>query len=137
QRDPDFLDEQQASDHERENQAVETLDPGEETGQSAPTLTDLTSHRTNILPHRQPSLEVAYDGAVEMRRMPIVTRGLSTSVDGFIAGADDSPEQPLGVGGERLFDWFEDGDTPSRYYPSGRAVPGGDAHAGAPGAARP
>jgi len=52
--------------------------------------------------------------------MPILTTGLSTSVDGFIAGADDSPEQPLGVGGERLFEWFEDGDTPSRYYPSFR-----------------
>ncbi len=49
--------------------------------------------------------------------MPIVTTGLSTSVDGFIAGADDSPEQPLRVGGDRLFKWFGDGDTPSRYYP--------------------
>ena len=48
--------------------------------------------------------------------MPIVTTGLSTSVDGFIAGADDSPEQPLGVGGDRLFKWFGDGDTPSRLY---------------------
>jgi len=40
------------------------------------------------------------------------------SLDGFIAGPDDSPEQPLGVGGDRLFDWFTDGDTPSRWYPS-------------------
>lgn len=47
-----------------------------------------------------------------------IMTGLSTSLDGFIAGADDSPEQPLGVGGERLFNWFGDGDTPSRYYPS-------------------
>jgi hypothetical protein len=41
----------------------------------------------------------------------------STSLDGCIAGADDRPEQPLGVGGDRLFTWFSDGDTPSRYYP--------------------
>jgi dihydrofolate reductase len=41
----------------------------------------------------------------------------STSLDGCIAGADDRPEQPLGVGGDRLFRWFSDGDTPSRYYP--------------------
>lgn len=50
--------------------------------------------------------------------MTMVTTRLSTSVDGFIAGADDSPEQPLGVGGDRLFKWLSDGDTPSRYYPS-------------------
>jgi dihydrofolate reductase len=43
---------------------------------------------------------------------------LSTSLDGFIAGIDDSPEQPLGVGGDRLFNWLRDGDTPSRIYPS-------------------
>jgi hypothetical protein len=49
--------------------------------------------------------------------MAIVT-ALSTSVDGFVAGADDSSEQPLGVGGVRLFKWFGDGDAPSRYYPS-------------------
>jgi dihydrofolate reductase len=51
--------------------------------------------------------------------MTVVT-GVSTSLDGFIAGADDSQQQPLGTGGERLFDWFRDGDTPSRYYPSFR-----------------
>ncbi len=50
----------------------------------------------------------------------MITTGLSTSLDGFIAGADDSPDQPLGVGGDRLFNWFGDGDTPSRYYPSFR-----------------
>jgi len=50
--------------------------------------------------------------------MTIVVASHSTSVDGFIAGADDSPERPLGVGGDRLFDWLGDGDTPSRFYPS-------------------
>ena len=50
----------------------------------------------------------------------MITTGLSTSLDGFIAGPDDDPERPLGMGGERLFKWFEDGDTPSRFYPSFR-----------------
>jgi dihydrofolate reductase len=49
--------------------------------------------------------------------MTKVVTAHSTSLDGCIAGADDSPEQPLGVGGGRLFTWFSDGDTPSRYYP--------------------
>jgi dihydrofolate reductase len=50
----------------------------------------------------------------------LVTADLSTSLDGFIAGIDDSPEHPLGIGGDPLFDWFSDGDTPSRHYPSFR-----------------
>jgi len=40
-----------------------------------------------------------------------VLAGFSISLDGFIAGPNDSPEQPLGEGGERLFEWFFDGDT--------------------------
>lgn len=28
---------------------------------------------------------------------------LSTSLDGFIAGTEDGMEQPLGIGGDRLF----------------------------------
>jgi dihydrofolate reductase len=48
--------------------------------------------------------------------MTKVITGLSTSIDGFIAGPDDSPELPLGVGGDRLFRWFRDGDVPSRFY---------------------
>lgn len=49
--------------------------------------------------------------------MTSVVTGHSNSLDGFIAGADDSSERPLGVGGDRLFDWFRDGDTPSWFYP--------------------
>lgn len=49
--------------------------------------------------------------------MTNVLTALSTSLDGFIAGADDRPEQPLGVGGDRLFSWLSDGDTPSRFNP--------------------
>ena len=40
-----------------------------------------------------------------------VIAGFSTSLDGFIAGPNDSPEQPLGEGGEQLFEWFFSGDT--------------------------
>jgi hypothetical protein len=50
--------------------------------------------------------------------MTSVMTGLSTSVDGFIAGPEDGVGQPLGVGGDRLFDWFTDGDTQSRHYPT-------------------
>ncbi len=36
------------------------------------------------------------------------------SLDGFIAGPNDGPEQPLGEGGERLFAWYSAGDTEYR-----------------------
>jgi dihydrofolate reductase len=31
---------------------------------------------------------------------------ISVSIDGYVAGPDDSPEQPLGRGGEALHDWI-------------------------------
>ena len=40
-----------------------------------------------------------------------VATGLSMSLDGFIAGPNDGPGQPLGEGGERLFEWFSTGET--------------------------
>jgi dihydrofolate reductase len=57
--------------------------------------------------------------------MAKVIVGLSVSLDGYIAGPDDGPEQPLGKGGTRLFDWYFDGDTPVRHYQaaSSRGVP--------------
>jgi dihydrofolate reductase len=36
---------------------------------------------------------------------------LSVSLDGFIAGPNDSPENGLGDGGDRLFKWYASGDT--------------------------
>jgi len=36
---------------------------------------------------------------------------LSMSLDGFIAGPNDNPENGLGDGGERLFKWYSSGDT--------------------------
>jgi dihydrofolate reductase len=44
---------------------------------------------------------------------------MSTSVDGFIAGPDDSAEHGLGVGGERLHAWLADGGAdPASYRPA-------------------
>ncbi len=36
---------------------------------------------------------------------------LSMSLDGFIAGPNDGPENGLGDGGDRLFAWYSNGDT--------------------------
>lgn len=36
---------------------------------------------------------------------------LSMSLDGFIAGPNDSPENGLGDGGDALFQWYSSGDT--------------------------
>jgi dihydrofolate reductase len=52
--------------------------------------------------------------------MSKVFAALAASVDGYITGPDPSPEQPLGVGGDQLFDWYRDGDTPSARSPSFR-----------------
>lgn len=35
----------------------------------------------------------------------------SVSLDGFVAGPNDSPENPLGDGGKKLFEWYFSGDT--------------------------
>jgi len=43
-----------------------------------------------------------------------VRTGLSVSLDGFIAGPNDGPEAPMGVGGERLLAWYAVGDTKFR-----------------------
>jgi dihydrofolate reductase len=37
---------------------------------------------------------------------------MSMSLDGFIAGPDDNREQPIGVGGERLFAWADSPQGP-------------------------
>ena len=37
--------------------------------------------------------------------MSLVTCHISVSLDGFAAGPDQTPENPLGVGGERLHEW--------------------------------
>jgi dihydrofolate reductase len=39
-----------------------------------------------------------------------VVIGFSMSLDGFIAGPNDGPDNPLGDGGTRLFDWWTAGE---------------------------
>jgi dihydrofolate reductase len=36
----------------------------------------------------------------------------SVSLDGYVAGPNDSPDNPLGDGGGQLFNWYFSGDTP-------------------------
>lgn len=36
---------------------------------------------------------------------------LTMSLDGFVAGPNDSSQLPLGEGGQRLFEWYTSGDT--------------------------
>ncbi|SDU70866.1 dihydrofolate reductase family protein [Jiangella alkaliphila] len=45
-----------------------------------------------------------------------VVSGLAVSVDGYVTGPDPSPDQALGRGGQRLFDWYFDGDVPSQVF---------------------
>lgn len=40
-----------------------------------------------------------------------VTFENSISLDGYVTGPNDSPEQPMGEGGDRLFAWYATGDT--------------------------
>lgn len=46
--------------------------------------------------------------------MANVAVGLSISLDGFIAGANDGPDNPLGDNGERLFAWMSAGPESNR-----------------------
>ncbi len=55
--------------------------------------------------------------------MTRVVTALAVSADGYIAGPNDGPGNPLGDGGGRLFEWYSDGDTPSAYYPQFRLSP--------------
>jgi dihydrofolate reductase len=44
---------------------------------------------------------------------------MSMSLDGFVVGPDDSPENPMGLGGFRLFNWLDDRNSDG---PSGQVV---------------
>ncbi len=50
---------------------------------------------------------------------------LSMSLDGFVAGPNDGPANPLGDGGSRLFDWWTAGDerigSDDRFKPPARS----------------
>jgi dihydrofolate reductase len=55
--------------------------------------------------------------------MSKLVAGITTSVDGYIAGPDDAPGRGLGVGGERLHHWVFGGpwtyDDPPTHGPTG------------------
>ena len=55
--------------------------------------------------------------------MTRVVTALAISADGYIAGPNDGPGNPLGDGGGRLFDWYMDGDTQSRLFPNFKLSP--------------
>jgi dihydrofolate reductase len=48
---------------------------------------------------------------VEENNMGKVIFNMTMSLDGFVAGPNDSPENGLGDGGEALFKWYFSGDT--------------------------
>src|SRR5438045_9489072 len=50
---------------------------------------------------------------------------ITMSIDGFVAGPDQSPEHPLGVGGEELHDWL----VPLKAFRGGHGEEGGEASA--------
>jgi dihydrofolate reductase len=55
----------------------------------------------------------------------MIVLDMSISLDGFVVGPDDSPEQPMGRGGFRLFNWLDDrnDDGPSgQVYQEGMAT---------------
>ena len=57
--------------------------------------------------------------------MSKVVVGLSVSLDGFIAGPNDGPANPLGDGGGKLFEWWTAGTEPmggdDRFRPPARS----------------
>ena len=54
--------------------------------------------------------------------MPKVIAGITTSVDGYVAGPDDGPGKGLGEGGERLHYWVFGGPWTYDAEPSGQAT---------------
>jgi dihydrofolate reductase len=53
---------------------------------------------------------------------------ITMSIDGFVAGPDQSPEHPLGVGGEELHDWL----IPLRAFRESHGEEGGEVNASTP-----
>ena len=44
--------------------------------------------------------------------MAVIRLYMSMSVDGYIAGPDDSVADPMGIGGFRVFDWLDRRNDP-------------------------
>jgi dihydrofolate reductase len=54
--------------------------------------------------------------------MTTITAGITTSLDGYVAGPDDGPERGLGEGGERLHYWVFGGPWTYDKEPTGEAT---------------
>ena len=54
--------------------------------------------------------------------MTMVAAGITTSLDGYIAGPNDGPERGLGDGGERLHYWVFGGPWSYEHEPTGEAT---------------
>jgi dihydrofolate reductase len=54
--------------------------------------------------------------------MTTITAGITTSLDGYVAGPDDGPERGLGEGGERLHYWVFGGPWTYDKEPPGEAT---------------
>ena len=52
-----------------------------------------------------------------------VAAAAAGSAGGFASGPGDGPGGQLGLGGERLFTWFEDSDSEGRLYPRVKRSP--------------
>src|SRR2546428_7598372 len=53
---------------------------------------------------------------------------ITMSIDGFVAGPDQSPEHPLGVGGEELHEWL----IPLKGFRESHGEGGGEGNASTP-----
>src|ERR1041385_4099702 len=53
---------------------------------------------------------------------------ITMSIDGFVAGPDQSPEHPLGIGGEHLHDWL----VPLKAFRESHGEEGGEVNASTP-----
>jgi dihydrofolate reductase len=53
--------------------------------------------------------------------MATIRVDMTISLDGYVTGPDDGPDEPMGVGGFRLFNWLDKRDDPG---PSGEVYAG-------------
>jgi dihydrofolate reductase len=60
--------------------------------------------------------------------MSTLKLNITMSIDGFVAGPDQSPEHPLGVGGEKLHGWL----YPLKAFREGHGEEGGEVNASTP-----
>src|SRR3954453_11055391 len=66
--------------------------------------------------------------STEGGRMSKLKLNITMSIDGFVAGPDQSPEHPLGVGGEELHEWL----VPLKAFRERHGEEGGEVNASTP-----